>query len=319
MDPIERSIRRGGLFLRRRDLLALGFVDRQIKSALGRRRIFRVRHGWYSVPDAPEPAIRAVRVGGRLTSVSALESYGLRVPRRKSVHIAVPGTASRLRRPDDRRRRLGAGDQVHVHWVDRRRVGGTVWRVSIDDALLAVLLEEPRDIAVACCSAVMHHKKLDPGRLDAIFHQAPARVQCWRGLVSALDESHGETFARLWLMDAGVRFEQQVVVTGVGRFDFKVGPHTYVEIDGGQHDPNWTGEGESTWASDHDRDTTMAIEGDTVQRYIYRQLYGDWPRVLAAIERAIADDLVLTARRQRHPYRPRVRRKRRTSTLEWRW
>lgn len=318
MDPIERSIRRGGLFLRRRDLLALGFVDRQIKSALGRHRIFRVRHGWYSVPDAPEPAIRAVRVGGRLTSVSALESYGLRVPRRECVHIAVAGTASRLRRPDDRRRRLAAADGVRVHWDDRGG-GGTVWRVSLDDALLAVLVEEPRDIAVACCSAVMHHKKMGASRLDALFRRAPARVRCWRGLVSALDESHGETFARLWFMDAGVQFEQQVVVRGVGRLDFRVGPHSYVEIDGGQHDPNWTGEGASNWANDHDRDTTMAIAGDTVQRYIYRQLYGDWPRVLAAIERAIADDLVLSARRQRHPYRPRVRRKRRTSAPKRRW
>lgn len=319
MDPIERSIRRGGLFLRRRDLLALGFTDPQIKSALARRRIFRVRHGWYSVPDAPEPAIRAVRVGGRLTSVSALESYGLRVPRREFVHVAVPGTASRLRRPDDRYQRLASADRVRVHWDDRRVGGGTVWRVSIDDALLAVLVEEPRDIAVACCSAVMHHKKLGPIRLDAIFRRAPARVQCWRGLVSALDESHGETFARLWLMDAGVQLEQQVAVRGVGRLDFKVGPHTYVEIDGGQHDPNWTGEGVSTWANDHDRDTTMAIEGDTVLRYIYRQLYGDWPRVLASIERTIADDLALTALRLRHPFRPRVRRKRRRSALKRRW
>jgi very-short-patch-repair endonuclease len=319
MDPVERSIRRGGLFLRRRDLLALGFTDGQIKSSLARRLIFRVRQGWYSVPDAPEPAIRAVRVGGRLTSLSALESYGLRVPRRERTHVAVPETASRLRRPDDRHRRLGSRDPVRVHWVDRRGAGGNQWRVSIEDALLAVLVEEPRDIAVACCSAVMHSKRWSAHRIDAVFARAPLRARCWRGLVSALDESHGETFARLWFMDAGVQYEQQVALKDVGRVDFRVGPNSYVEIDGGQHDPEWTGEGESNWDKDHDRDTTVAIGGGGVLRYNYRQLYGDWPRVLASIERTVADDLVLTAYRSRHPYRPRARRKRRTSAAPALW
>ena len=311
MEPIESRIRRGGYFLRRRDLLRLGYSDSHIRRSLETRRIFRVRQGWYSVPDAPQPAIRAVRVGGRLTSISALESYGLRVPRRPELHVAVPETASRLRKPDDRQRRLTARDAVRVHWIDRPGNGGSVWQVSIEDALLAVLLEETRDIAVACCSAVLRHRKLSSARLDAVFRRAPQRVQIWRPLVSALDDSHGETFLRVSFEDAGMPYVQQPYVVGVGRPDFKVSPHVYVEVDGGQHDPKWTGEGDSTYEPDHDRDTTMAIEGDRVLRYTYRQLYRHRSRVLAAINRAIADDLALTAHRRRHPYRPRVRRKRR--------
>jgi hypothetical protein len=315
MESIESCIRRNG-FLRRRDLLQRGYSDAGIRRSLEGHRIFRVRQGWYSVPDSPQAAIRAVRVGGRLTSISALESYGLRVPRRRHTHIAVLATASRLRGPNDRRRRLSADDAVRVHWIDRSSAGGDVWRVSIDDALLAVLLEEPRDIAVACCSAVLRHRRLSRVRLDAVFRRAPARVQPWRVFASALDDSHGETFARLWFGDAGMPCVQQPFVSGVGHLDFKLGPHTYVEIDGAQHDPRWTGEGPSTYEPDHDRDTTMAIQGDRVLRYTYRQIYGDWPRVVAAIERAIADDLALTARRLRHPYRPRVRRKRRRSAAK---
>ena len=311
MESIDSCIRRSGYFLRRRDLLRRGYSDARIRRSLEEHRTFRVRQGWYSVPDAPPAAIQAVRVGGRLTSISALESYGLRVPRRPDLHIAVLATAGRLRGPDDRRRKLESGDRVRVHWIDRPSSGGNVWRVSIDDALLAVLLEEPREIAVASCSAVLRHRKLSSARLDAIFRRAPKRVQAWRSQVSALDDSHGETFVRLWFADAGLPCVQQPFIAGVGLLDFKVGPHTYVEIDGGQHDPGWTGAGESTYEHDHDRDTTMAIRGDRVLRYTYRQIYGDWPRVLAAIERAIADDVALTARRLRHPYRPRVHRKRR--------
>ena len=312
MDSISRDIRRRGLFLRRRDLLRLGYGDRHIRFELGQRRIFRVRHGWYSVPDAPQPAVLAVRVGGRLTGVSALESYGLRVPRRPQLHVAVPVGACRLRKPENRFHRLEDRDPVRVHWVDRHRASGSIWRVSVTDALLVVLSAEGRDIAVACASAVMHNRLLTHAQLDDVFLRAPARAAAWRCLVSSRDESHGETFARLWMTDAGVAFTQQVESPG-GRHDFLVGERTFIEIDGGQHDPEWTGEGASTWDSDFDRDATVAIAGGATHRFNYRQLYTDWPRVLQVIRRAEADDAVLSAYRRKHPYRPRAPRKRRRS------
>lgn len=305
MRDIEATVRLAG-FLRRRDLLGLGFTDGAIRAGLARQRIFRVRHGWFSVPDAPDAAVRAVRVGGRLTSVTALESYGLPVPRRPVVHIAVRATASRLRRMDDRRRRLGTDNGVHIHWNDRPRPGGSIWRQSIDDALLAVLVEESRDIAVACASAVMHHERWSDQRMDAVFRRAPASARVWRGLVTRLDESHGETFFRLWAADAGIPVSQQVHVPGVGRFDFGVGPHTFVEIDGGQHDPEWTDTASSSWEKDHDWDAVMAARGDRVLRFTYRQLYLRFPQVLSAVRRAVADDLVLTRARAKRPYSPRT-------------
>jgi hypothetical protein len=176
MELLDRHIRRRGLFLRRRDLLAHGYTDDDIRAALELGTIFRVRQGWYSVPDASQPAVHAVRVGGRLTGVSALESYGLRVPRRTLVHVAVPINACRLRRPGDRQRRLVADDPVRVHWIVRQTPQSSVWRVSIDDALLVILSEESRDIAVACCSAVLRYKRWSAKRLDAVFAQAPQHV-----------------------------------------------------------------------------------------------------------------------------------------------
>jgi very-short-patch-repair endonuclease len=291
----------------------MAYTDGRISAALATKRIFRVRHGWYSVPDAPEAGVRAVRVGGRLTSVSARESYGLPVPRRPELHIAVVETSSRLRSANDRRSRLPKGGGVRVHWIDRRGQGGSVWRASVDDALLAVLIDEPRDIAVACCSAVLRHLGWSAARMESVFRRAPDRVRPWLELASGLDGSHGETFLRLSFVDAKIWFEQQSFVRGVGHIDFKVGPHTYVEVDGAQHDPSWTGDTESSYESDHDRDTTVAIDGGRVLRYTYRQLYRDLPRVLAAIRRAVADDLELTARRKRHPYRASASGKRRGS------
>lgn len=322
MDPVELSIRRSGMFARRRDLLGRGFADRHIRRALGAKRIFRVRQGWYSVPDAPEPAIRAVRVGGRLTGISALESYGLRVPRRERSQVAVPTNACRLRRPSDRRARRIQADPVDVFWIDAPRdEHESPWRVSIDDALLAVLDSESRDIAVACASAVMRYKRWSRARLERVFRRAASTSRCWMALVSGLDDSHGETFVRLWLLDAGIPMVPQPFVAGVGFLDGQVALHTFIEVDGGQHDPTWTGETESTWEHDHDRDTMMAGDGNTVLRFTYRQLYATWSACLRAIRRSIADDLELESRRALRPTPPRslaaVRRKRRRLAAQY--
>lgn len=308
MPQLAQDIRDHGGFLRRRDLLALGHTDGGIRAALRRHAAFRVRHGWYSVPDAPETAVRAVRVGGRLTGVAALESYGLIVPRRERLDVAVPAHACRLRRPRDRMARLREADGIRTRWRDTplsRRGDQSRWRVSLDDALVHVLRTESRDVAVACCSAVQHRFGWSAERMGAVFRQAPARTNPWRGLVDGRDESHGETFTRLWFGDAGIPWEPQVRVPGVGRLDGQVGPNVFIEVDGGQHDPDWTGTGDSNWKKDLQRDAHMARLGKRVLRFSYAMLYGDWAGCLAATERALADDRALTAYRRRHPYRPR--------------
>ena len=308
MPSVAQTIRRRGHFLRRRDLLAAGFTDAHLRHALNQKSIFRVRHGWYSVPDAPEAGIRAVRVGGRLTALSALESYGMIVPRPATLHVAVRPTASRLRSPADRRVRLTRFAGVTVFWTDRG--GSSPWRVSVGDALLAILATEPRDVAVAACSAALHMRALRGWELDLVFDRAPARVRRWRSLVSTLDESHGETFTRLWLGDAGIACTQQVHVAGVGWLDFRLRENLYVEVDGGHH-------GEpGQWREDHERDLATALLGGRTIRITYPQLLGNWPAVLAAIERAIADADALAVRRRAHPYRPRPQRKRRRSAAE---
>ena len=318
MHSVDRHIRRAGWFVRRRDLLRAGYTDAMLRSALAGRRIFRVRYGWYSVPLAPESGVRAVRVGGRLTGLSALEAYGIPVPRSQTLHVAVPGNACRLRSPSDRRRRLRI-ENVDVSRSDRpRSEHGSSWRVPMDDALLAVLEHESRDIAVACACAIMRRKRWSRARIARVFDRAPARARCWLSLVSALDDSHGETFVRLWTADAGIATESQPYVHGVGHLDFRLSPNVYLEIDGAQHDPTWTGESESSWHRDHERDALVAAEGGTTLRFTYRQLYGNWTGCLAAIERAVADDRELVARRRRDPVVPRsarpvVRRKRRSS------
>jgi hypothetical protein len=85
--------------------------------------IIRARRGVYCDPRLPEPALRALRVGGRLACVSALAHHGL-APHPAEVHVVVPANAARLRIPES---------GVVVHW-SRRRLAGDRLAVSVEEA-----------------------------------------------------------------------------------------------------------------------------------------------------------------------------------------
>ena len=292
-----------GPFLRRRDLLRLGLNDRVIAHALRGRVIFRVRHGWYARPSAPDAAIRAIRVGGRLTGRTALESYGLPVPRNPVVELVAPRNACRLRRPGDKGARLTRRDRTSVRWVDGPRNAGATasWRVSVDDALLHVLLTESRDVSVACCDVVMRRLGWNDSQLDAVFARAPKRVRAWRDLVVSNADSFGETYVRLWCADAGITFVPQPSRPGVGRLDGRISTHVFLEIDGIGHDDRDDDDPDTQFEKDHRRDLTMAINGDRVLRVTYRQILAEWPSCVAAMRRLIADDALFEQLRSRHP------------------
>ena len=112
----------------RRELLVNGVDSGWIDvAAWYGRHVIRIRKGWYARPTERRDVIRAWRVGGRLTCVSASEFHEGIEPGRV-LHVEVPAGAVRLRDPDDRRRRLGPDAAVVVHWTrhpgpgDRRAV-----------------------------------------------------------------------------------------------------------------------------------------------------------------------------------------------------
>jgi hypothetical protein len=80
------------------------------------RQVVRVRKGWYARADENREVIRACRVGGRLTCVSAIAFHdGSTAP--PVLHVEVPANSPRLRDPDRRRRSLGPDSPVVVHWA----------------------------------------------------------------------------------------------------------------------------------------------------------------------------------------------------------
>jgi hypothetical protein len=93
----------------RRELLVNGIhPDRIDVAAWYVWHVIRVRKGWYALPTERPDVLRAWRLGGRLTCVSAAEFHADEPPG-PVLHVEVPRQAARLRDPDNRRRRRGRG------------------------------------------------------------------------------------------------------------------------------------------------------------------------------------------------------------------
>ncbi|WP_157487885.1 MULTISPECIES: hypothetical protein [unclassified Leifsonia] len=257
------------------------------------------------MPDAPAAAVEAVRIGGRLTGEAALETYGIWVDPAHRVEIVVRPNANELRRPGDRRARRVAADRGRwrVFWSDVAPSGETWW-VTIEQALGHLLATADRLTAIRCIDSALNRAKngspgIDEAGLARVFAAAPRRVQAWRDDVDGRAESGGETQARLLCRDNGLEFEPQIEVPGVGRLDGRIGPHSYVEVDGERwHDT------ESSFRRDRERDVASTIRGDRVLRLSYPLLRTDPARCLAAM-------VALVERDRRESAGSKARRKRR--------
>ena len=113
LDVIDRL---GGI-VSRRQLRAWGVDSGTIDIAAWYGwHVIRVRKGWYARADEDPQVIRAWRVGGRLTCVSAL-AYHSQAPAGAVLHVEVANGSCQLRDPDRAKKRLGAEAPVVVHWA----------------------------------------------------------------------------------------------------------------------------------------------------------------------------------------------------------
>ncbi|WP_116410659.1 type IV toxin-antitoxin system AbiEi family antitoxin domain-containing protein [Subtercola boreus] len=72
-----------------RHLTAAGISAHHVRAAIADGRAERVRQGWIAGPTAPAEAVRAVRVGGWLTCLSALRMHGVWCADDDRLHVRV--------------------------------------------------------------------------------------------------------------------------------------------------------------------------------------------------------------------------------------
>jgi very-short-patch-repair endonuclease len=263
----------GNGLLHKRQLVRHGARDHHLTAAVRNGEVRRPRRGWYTTWHPDDPRFVAVRVGGRLSGMSALVLMGAwAVSRHPPITVSVPANAARLRW----RRR------ARIVWDGADVTGrGSTWAVDPRDALREAVTEVPFEEAVALLDWAMHSRLLDENDLAHLVQGLPADV---RPIVEWADprcESFLESIARTRLRAAGHTTVSQHPLPGDRRVDFVVDGVVGLEVDGREHH-------ESTFESDRRKDLQIVVDGSIPLRISYSMVMDEWAAVESAIRTAVS-------------------------------
>jgi len=282
---VEFLVRKMGGMAQKRQLVAQGITGYQLTAATRRGEITRVRNGWYSTLAEEDPALRAVRVGGRLTGISAVQALGGWVHGEHELHVSLADNAARMRTAHNRFERLqiSKSPDVRLHWDSADVVQrGTATSVALADALYRLALNENFETTVASFDWAMHTGFVDEIDLHRIVNALPRDRRAIAGWVDRTCESLPESFARTRLRLAGHAVETQVNLRSFQRIDLVVDSSLGIEVDGDEFHREF-------FERDRDKDIEITLEHLHALRVSARTVFTNWPRFARAVETALED------------------------------
>jgi very-short-patch-repair endonuclease len=246
--------------------------------------VTRARQGWYTTLPPEDATVRAVRVGGRLTGISVVAAAGGWVRGRHPLHVSVPPNAARLRSQSNRFVHPGARrlHGVTLHWESPAVAArGTATRVALADALLRVVLDENLETAVAALDWALHTRRLDRIEFEQLLLALPANRRFIGDWVDERCGSLPESLSRTRLRLSGHVVRSQVRLGELQSIDLVVDECVGFEVDGEEHHRD-------RFELDREKDLDITISGLHALRPSANAVFRRWPRVLQALQTAIA-------------------------------
>lgn len=273
----------GGL-AQKQQLVARGARDLDLTRAVRGGEVSRARQGWYTTLPETDLRVRAVRVGGRLTGVSAIVQAGGWVLGNHPLHVSVRDNAARLRSHHNRRIRFDASARggVVLHW-DAKELSerGTAVSVGLSDALFRVVLDENLETAVAALDWALRTGALDVLDFEALILRLPLDYQHIRHWVDGVCDSLPESLSRTRLRLCGHTVVSQVRLESLERIDLLVDDCVGVDVDGEEFHL-------TQFERDRRKDANIIIGKNYSFRPSARMVFYEWDTVLLAIETAIS-------------------------------
>jgi hypothetical protein len=291
----------GGM-AQKQQLVRRGVRDRDLTNAVRSGDVVRVRNGWYSTRDERSPELRAVRVGGRLTGISAIVAQGGWVLGAHPLHVAVNDNAARLRTQHNRHQKLKVKSPAGVvlHWESRDQAAhGTAVSVGLLDALERVVLDEEFEVAVAALDWALHAQRIDVVDLETLMLRLPIERRGIRDWVDDTCESLPESLSRTRLRLCGYRVESQVPLGDIQRIDLVVEGEIGVEVDGNQNHL-------TRFEYDRSKDIDITLDHKHAMRPSANMVFHDWDRFAQAVRTALLDRGVVFEN-SGHPHRDPMR------------
>ncbi|MGM1029855.1 MAG: DUF559 domain-containing protein [Actinomycetota bacterium] len=255
-------------------LLAAGVTRGALERSLAEGRVERVRRGWIAWHPAPA-ALEAVRRGGCVSCLDALEHLGAWRPR---------GPRGHVRLPEERRRTRCRPGRACRPYGDNPPVSASIDGLEI--AFRCALRCADREQLVAVADSLVHQGLTTVESLRSWAATAPLERRRWLELVHRLAESGTESMVRLRLRALGVAFQLQVRIPP-GRVDLLIGDRLIIECDSAQHHTDL-----EAYQRDRRRDRAHLAQGYLVVRLTWEQVHDEW----ASIE----EDLLAIIRRGDH-------------------
>jgi very-short-patch-repair endonuclease len=283
MADIARLVDELGGMAQKQQLVARGARDLELTWGVRRGEVFRARQGWYSTLPEDDPRVRAVRVGGRLTGLSAIHAWGGWVVKQPPLHVSVHDNAARLRTPWNRHQKLAGRilPGLVVHWDDAdHSERGDAMFVGLSDALYRVILDEDLETAVAAVDWALHTGRLDEIDFLRLIDRLPVGLRFIAQWVDPLCESLPESLARTRLRLRGHRVVPQVSYGGLERIDLVVDDVIGLEVDGESYHLD-------RFEEDREKDLAMMVAGYTPVRPSARAVFHRWELVARAVESAL--------------------------------
>ena len=261
------------------ELRARGETRRSIRDGIDCGAWFRVIKGWYATSGVSKEAVLAMRIGGRLGCVSALELHGAWVPPTPGVHVLFPTGASG-------RRTAGRepGPSIVRHWsAPRDRTGSAFAVAPLELAMADALACLPPHLLIAVLDSLLHQHLISRNRLEALIARGPERVHHLARHLEPRSESGIESILRYLLAVAGIRAEVQVTMASGDRTHMEVDDWLTIEADGRASHAR-----EKAFTADRQRVVRLMRQGRIVLQFAYATIMYDFETVLAAVRDVMA-------------------------------
>ncbi len=259
---------RFGYLAQRSQLQALGYNQQKIQKLTDAKVLRPVMRQWIAHPMADEEAVRAVALGGKLGSASALASHGVWLTRRSGLWVATVPESSRHAEVRPGEKRLWV--KPHFIVADPKR-----WRMSVPDSLLQFALTGSSTDVIAAMDSALRKSLIRPEQLDAIFERLPRRLRRLQARVNGKADSGLETIIRLAAEAEGWSVEIQVRIDRVGRVDLLIDGWLVIECDGRAYHDN-----PQAMEKDRRRDAELTLRGYRYQRFAYNQILQQLPQCI---------------------------------------
>lgn len=266
-------------FFTTRELYASGETTTSIRGSIVRGERYRVIGGWYATAQTPEKAVLAMRIGGRIGCVSALQLHGAWFPPDCGLHIVFPTSASG-------RRSAGRDHGVSIvrHWHGKTDRTGSAFAVAPIELALAEALEcQPNHYLVAILDSILHKHLMSRNRLEVIVRRGPARIHHLLEHLDPRSESGTESITRYRLTMSGIATKIQVVLREKDRLDLEVDEWLAIEIDGRKHHAQ-----KAAFTKDRKRVVRVMREGRLVLQFAYATVIYEWEFVIETIRAVMA-------------------------------